>query len=138
VFLKVQLNHAPQPEEPANYIVVIDDIAQLPDLIDRSNDDEQLELVNESPVPNQEEISLILDELLAERGRGGLADSPERPWRGQNGVMPEIRKALGIQKSVDIANILEDVVECKRLVGQKYNGDRRVDPNKKLGGRPII
>jgi hypothetical protein len=51
--------------------------------------------------------------------------------------MPEIRKALGIQKSVDILNILEDVVECKRL-GQKYNGDRRVDPNKKLGRRPII
>jgi hypothetical protein len=76
---------------------VIENIAQLPDLIDHINDNEQLELVNESPAPNQEDISLILGELLKEDTKspfdctdrrvmigwifenvhGGLADSPK-------------------------------------------------------------
>lgn len=101
----------------------------------------------------QDEISGMIDDLLQKKDDeplfdlkarritigwifhnvyGGMEDSKDMPWKGVDGIMPKIKKTLGIGKKVEISHILEDVVTCKRL-GRKYTGERVVDPNKKLG-----
>jgi hypothetical protein len=93
--------------------------------------------------PSPEEVSKLLDELLEEgkdpifklkarrvaiggwfleNVHGGEPDSSSKPWKGPGGVMPRIKESCGIQRNVDISQILEDVVECKRL-GIEFTGE---------------
>ena len=68
---------------------------------------------------------------------GGIKSSIDTPWKGVDGIMPKIKKMLGIHKKTDISSILYGVLDSKRL-GLAYTGERVIDLNEKIGRPPII
>lgn len=88
------------------------------------------------PTLNQKSRRIAIA-FIFENAHGGEEESEEKPWKGAGGVMPLIRNALNIQKSVDIEYILHDYIECKKL-GVAYSGERIFSLGSMLGRPPVI
>ena len=63
--------------------------------------------------------------------------NPDRErWKGKDGIIPQLRELLGLNKNHDIAHILEEYLSCKDR-GVKYTGQRRINQDSKPLGRPV-
>ena len=72
---------------------------------------------------------------IFEAVHGGQEDSPVKPWNGQGGVIPQIKKALAIPLTTNITYILDEFLNCKEF-GITYDGSRLVAT--KLGRQPML
>ena len=58
----------------------------------------------------------------------------EKKWHGRDGIIPQIRKIVGLPNNSSIDYILRDAVRCKRN-GLKYTGESKTP---RRGGKPAL